>query len=123
MPVFRFIIEGSDFELPMKHEDGDGQSVTGFFTTRSVRARNMDAAQASVLRSLSHEWVDHAPQLSVLDAWKVSMIDFRRVPNAGHAFFSDEESKYGAASIEAEVAHAPKNAVIWQLARLDTADD
>ena len=123
MPQYRFIIEGSDFMLPTSFEDGEQNFATGFFTTRKASAADKDTAEARVLQTVSDEWAKHGPRLTVLDSWRVGLIELRRVPNMGHVFFSDASSRYSAASIEADVSRAPRDAEIWRLARLDVGDD
>jgi hypothetical protein len=122
MPHYRFIIEGSGFQMPSFSGDPE-EFVTGFFTTRKANGIDEDAAKATVLETLESEWSEYAPSLSVLDGWKINLIEFPRVPNAGHVFFSDSFSRYAAASIEAQASRAPKRATIMQLARLHIDDD
>ena len=83
----------------------------------------MDAAATAAIDELSREWAKHSPHLTVLDGWKIAPIELRRIPDRGHAFFSDDESRSEAASIEAEASRAPKNSAIWKIARLNTSDD
>lgn len=125
MPYFRFIIEGSDFEMPSLKEDMEEEDglVTGFFTGRRVKALDMETARTSILEVLSEEWRDYSPTLTILDAWKAPFIEIRGRANAGHCFFSDDFGRNACASVEAEVSRAPKSAAIWELAALYEEDD
>jgi hypothetical protein len=123
MPQYRFIVEGCDFELPTRVEDGEQSFVNGFFAARKARAPDLSTAQSLVLKRLEEEWSEHEPTLTVMDGWKVCLFDFRRASKAGHVFFSDEDSRYAAASVEAEAACAPKSAAIWKLANMYVADE
>ena len=115
MPYFRFIIEGSDFEMPSLGGEADGL-VTGFFTTRRTKAADQGAAHQKVLRLLAEEWKNYSPTLTILDTWRTRTFEFPSVPNKGHAFFSDDFGRFAAASLEAEASRAPKSAAIWELA-------
>ena len=123
MSHFRFIVEGSEFEMRSTLDDEDDLVLTGFFTTRRASGRDREAAEQVVLQQLTEEWATHAPQLSILDSWEVPRFEFRRIPNKGHSMFSDEESRYAAASLEAEASRAPEGAKIWRLAALYTPDE
>jgi hypothetical protein len=125
MPYFRFIVEGSDFEMPTLREDRDEEDglVTGFFTGRRIKAPDMGAARASILEDLGEEWREYSPTLTIIDAWKAPFIELRGRANAGHCFFSDEYGRYACASVEAEASRAPKSAAVWELAALNDDDD
>ncbi len=107
----------------VSHGEDEEDYVTGFFTTRRVCASDQESAERMVLEELRREWRDHGPKLSVVDVWKTGRFEFRRVPNRGHTFFSDDYSRYASAWLEAKVSRAPESTAIRKLAALHVEDE
>lgn len=83
-------IHGHDFQL----ERDDGPPITGYFTTRGVRAESRDRAIEEALQKLNWE-VNSAPELTPLSDAVISVSRCRRVsaqvaeriPTAGFTFY------------------------------------
>ncbi len=112
MPTYRVIVEGSGIATE--------RGSTGFFTMRQVRAADDAAAGAEARRLVATAWSGDArgrPHLTVVDAWRPALLArLRRLPDGGSSFF-DGETRADAASLEAEVARAPRGAAIWRIAQ------
>ena len=116
MPFFRLIVRG---EWSPTRDD-----YRGFFTNRAIKARNLNVAAEEVVKVVAAEWAS-APslpngsaglRLAVLDGWRVSWVNTWRRASAGHIFFVTDEEESDAASLEAQAAHAPRDAAIWCIA-------
>lgn len=94
--LYRVLLEGSGFELPVEGADAEYPNPTGFFTTRFVAAPSRLDAEAAARRRVLAEWqglslLDHftgidEPVLRVcateaMDGW------FRLRPGRGFSFF------------------------------------
>ena len=112
MPAFRFIIEGKNLNLPARDEAGD-YLVTGFFTSRRIRAKSIEEAKAKVLRGMQEEWREHDPVFKIIDGWRTGIFELRIKAKLGHAFFSDDFSMCEAAQLTGEAARAPCGSAIW----------
>ena len=115
MPRYCFIIRGT--------WDEPRDDYAGFFTSRVTRAETLNEAAAQALELLSHEWesssfLPHGGKglkLAIVDGWQIGWLVALRRKNKGHTFYASDDADADAASIEAQVARAPRDSSIWCL--------
>ena len=96
MAWYRVLLEGKGITLPIEGE----KPIIGFFATRVVRASSAEQAAVAAtalvadLRSVG----DYAesnkgqpPELHVDELERVNFWQAWRIPNKGHAFYSEDE--------------------------------
>lgn len=92
MPIFRFLVHGTDVRAP--------DNARGFFTTRHAFGRNQEQAAAKVLRRLSHEftsgvsapiWNSAPPVMVIEKCWEIGVHQLFAAPNRGSTFYDDRD--------------------------------
>ena len=97
MPFFRVMLQGTG--ICFKH-DGDGSTpCVGFYTSRAVRASSAEEAVEKAKQSVLELWRTeeyiraNSGGMPVLSTTKVDEISFwqtRKIPNAGHTFYTEK---------------------------------
>jgi hypothetical protein len=99
MPYFRVILSGSGISYPFVDAP---DPVIGFFTTRDVRARNLEHAHSVAKELVLSEWrpggtyaTDNAgavPSLAVENSFSIGLLKgiFGRKP-AGYSFYTHDD--------------------------------
>lgn len=99
MPYFNVMLSGKGIKMPF---EGSPDPVIGFFTTRRVRADDVESAQIVARASVLSEWQSGGeyavsnegdlPALEIEECWKISWFETltKRKP-AGYAFFVNED--------------------------------
>jgi hypothetical protein len=95
MPFFTVLLHGAGIEVP----DADsGRPMRGFFTSRTLWARDAQEASAKALTSVANLWskgkyaesnAGGTPTLSVDSCALATFMQWLRAPNRGHSFYRE----------------------------------
>lgn len=97
MPFFRVMLHGTG--ISFKDDEGDPAPCIGFYTSRAVRAGSAEEAVEKAKKSVLELWRTeeyaraNTGGMPVLNTTKVEEISFwqsRKIPSAGHTFYTEE---------------------------------
>jgi len=97
LPYFKVMLEGKGIDIPSEE---NGPPITGFFTTRLVRASTIEEAEEKAKTMILTEWAsgDYArankgsfPSLTVSSMEKTSFIESLKSKYSGYSFYLHDE--------------------------------
>ena len=92
MPVYRFMVHGTDARVP--------DNARGFFTTRHAFGRTQEQAADKVLRRICREftagvsagiWNSGPPVMVIEKCWEIGVYQLFAAPNRGSTFYDDRD--------------------------------
>lgn len=97
MPYFKVMLEGKGIDIPSEENK---PSITGFFTTRLVRASTTEEAEEKAKTVILAEWTSgeyarankgRLPSLTVSSLEKTSFIESLKSKYSGYSFYLHDE--------------------------------
>lgn len=97
MPYFKVMLEGNGIDIPSEENE---HSITGFFTTRLVRAATTEEAEEKAKTMILTEWASgeyarankgSLPSLTVSSMEKTTFIKSFKSKYSGYSFYLHDE--------------------------------